>query len=134
MDRNEVYQEIERTFGFVPDWIKDIPDLAIGEMWELMKKLDLSDSTSIPPKYKELIGVAVATVIRCQYCTYFHTEAAKLNGASDEEVKEAVLLAGLTNLFSNYLNGSQYDLEHFKKETDKMAEYARDHMLATIEG
>ncbi|MFG3405457.1 carboxymuconolactone decarboxylase family protein [Streptomyces sp. NPDC048142] len=27
---------------------------------------------------------------KCRYCTLFHTEAAKLFGATDEEIQEAV--------------------------------------------
>ncbi len=126
MERREVYQEAEQIFGLVPDWIKGMPDSAIGEMWELMKKVQMSDKTAIPPKFKELIGLAVASSLHCRYCTYFHTEAAKLNGATDEEVKEAVLMGSLTTLFSTYLNGSQTDFEHFKQETDKAIKNVRE--------
>ncbi len=124
--RTEIYQEVEQIFGVVPDWIKSIPDNAIGEMWELMKNVQASDNTAIPPKYKELIGLAVAASIKCRYCTYFHTEAAKLNGATEAEIKDALLMASLTNLFSTYLNGSQYDYDHFKEETDKAVENVRE--------
>ncbi len=126
MNRQEVYREVEKMFGLVPDWIKEIPDTGIGDLWELMKKVELSDKTAIPPKYKELIGVAVAATLRCHYCSYFHTEAARLNGATEDEIREALLLGSLTNLFSTFLNGSQYDLEHFKKETDEMVEHVRE--------
>ncbi len=128
MDRNEVYREVEGMFGLVPEWIKSIPDAAIDEFWQLMKKVELSDSTSIPPKYKELIGLAVASTLHCQYCTYFHTEAAKLNGATEDEVKEAILVGSLTNLFSTFLNGSQYDIDKFKEEVDKMVENVKEKM------
>ncbi len=32
--------------------------------------------------YKELIGIAVSGATHCRYCAYFHTEAAKLFGAT----------------------------------------------------
>ena len=44
-------------------------------------------------KYKELIGLAVSGATRCRYCCYFHTEAARLFGATDEEITEAALIA-----------------------------------------
>ena len=129
MDRNEVYREVEEMFGSVPEWIKSIPGSAIGEFWQLMKKVQLSDKTAIPPKFKELIGLAVASTLHCQYCTYFHTEAARMNGATDDEIKEAILMSSLTNLFSTYLNGSQIDLEQFKAEVNKIGEHVREASL-----
>ena len=125
MDRKEVFREVERIFGLVPDWIQSLPDEVVGDLWEIMKKVQLSTDTAIPPKYKELIGLAVSSTLRCRYCTYFHTEAAKFNGATEKEIKEALMMAGIVNLFSTYLNGSQYDLEKFKRETDEMLEHVR---------
>ena len=128
MDRNEILNDVERTFGSVPDFLKEIPDTALEEFWGLMKKVEMSQDTTIPPKYKELIGVAVAAALHCRYCSYFHTEAAKLNGATEDEIKEALLVASLTNLYSTFLNGSQYDLESFKKEVDRTI-YSVKHMM-----
>ena len=50
-----------------------------------MKKYSFSES-KIPAKYRELIGLAIAASIKCPYCAYFHTQAAKMNGATDEEI------------------------------------------------
>ncbi len=119
MKRTEVLKEIEGQFGFAPDWIKEIPESAIGNVWGLMKEVQLL-KTGIPNKYKELIGLAVAATTKCRYCIFFHTEAAKANGATDNEIKEALMMAGATNLFSTWINGSEYDFEKFKKETLKM--------------
>ena len=47
-----------------------MPDKAIGAEWELFKRAVLSDDTSIPPKYKELIGVAVAAAMACWFIPY----------------------------------------------------------------
>src|SRR4030042_5073754 len=125
MDRKEVFREVEQIFGLVPDWIRSLPDEVVGELWNIMKKVQLSTDTGIPPKYKELIGLAVASTLRCRYCTYFHTEAAKLDGATEKEIKEALMMAGIVSLFSTYINGSQYHLEKFERETDEMVEHVR---------
>ncbi len=65
--------------------------------------------TLIPNKYKELIGIGIHAETRCRYCTLFHTEAARLFGASDEEIQEAVHYSKMTVGWSAYLNGMQVD-------------------------
>jgi AhpD family alkylhydroperoxidase len=124
MNRAEVLKEVEGLFGAAPDWLKGLPESVVGDLWGMFKGVELQ-KTAIPNKYKELIGLAVAATIKCKYCTLFHTEAAKANGATDGEIKEALLMGGATNLFSTWLNGSQYDFEKFKKETSMMLEGAR---------
>ena len=119
MKKAEALKEIEGMFKFAPDWIKAVPESAAGDIWGLMKDVQLQ-KTAIPNKYKELIGLAVAATIKCRYCIFFHTEAAKANGATDDEIKEALLMGGVTNLFSTWINGSEYDFDKFKKETLKM--------------
>lgn len=47
----------------------------------------------IPPKYRELIALAVAHTTQCVYCLDVHTGAAIAAGASKGEVAEAALLA-----------------------------------------
>ena len=68
---------------------------------------------------KELIGLAVASQIPCAYCVYFHTAAARANGATEEEVREAVAMAAVSRHWSTVLNGMQVDLSTFKADTDR---------------
>ena len=124
MKKAEVAKEVEGLFGSVPDWMGAFPESVVGDVWGMFKNVELQ-KTAIPNKYKELIGLAVAATIKCKYCTLFHTEAAKANGATDGEIKEALLMGGATNLFSTWLNGSQYDFAKFKRETSMMLEGAR---------
>lgn len=44
-------------------------------------------------KHKQLIAVAVAHVTQCPYCIRGHTRAAARDGASPEEVMEAIWVA-----------------------------------------
>jgi AhpD family alkylhydroperoxidase len=44
-------------------------------------------------KVKELIAVAVTHVTQCEACTALHTRNAKLAGATDGEIAEAVFVA-----------------------------------------
>ena len=50
---------------------------------------------------------------------------AKLNGATDEEVREAVAMGAITRHWSTVLNGTEIDLAAFKKEIDAVVEHAK---------
>jgi AhpD family alkylhydroperoxidase len=112
------YKDIQATLGSVPDMFRTLPDVAVAGAWAEIKGVQLNPKTALDGKTKELLGLAVAAQIPCQYCIYFHTEAAKLNGASDEEIKEAVAMAAIVRHWSTMLNGSQVDPATFKKQTD----------------
>lgn len=125
--RSAVEEEMRETVGLVPTFFKDIPDELIGHEWELFKRLELGE-TLIPNKYKELMGVALHAETKCDYCTLFHTEAAKLFGATDEEIQEAAHYAKMSVGWSAYLNGTQQDFDQFAEELDRMGEHLSTHM------
>jgi AhpD family alkylhydroperoxidase len=129
MTRTEIDRDIEATLGLVPRFMQDVPDYLIESEWASFKNLQLSDQTAIPNKHKELIGLAVSAATRCRYCVYFHTEAARLFGASDEEITEAALIAKNTMAWSTYLNGMAYDFDEFRREFDRIAEHVRAQMM-----
>jgi len=127
MTRAEVDRDIEASFGLVPQFMQDVPDYLIESEWTSFKSLVLSE-TAIPNKYKELIGLGVSAATRCRYCAYFHTEAARLFGATEEEVNEACLVAKNTMAWSTYLNAKMYDFDEFRREFDRITEYVRSQM------
>jgi AhpD family alkylhydroperoxidase len=112
------YRDIEQTLGSVPSFFRQLPETAIAGAWAEMKAFQLNPKTQLNGKTKELIGLAVAAQIPCQYCIYFHTAAAKANGATDEEIKETVAMAAVVRHWSTVLNGMQVDIGGFKRETD----------------
>ncbi|RWH71994.1 MAG: carboxymuconolactone decarboxylase family protein [Mesorhizobium sp.] len=114
------YKDIQATLGTVPDMFKTLPDVAVAGAWAEIKGVQLNPNTALNGKTKELMGLAVASQIPCQYCIYFHTLAARANGASDEEIKEAIAMAAIVRHWSTMLNGSQVDLATFKKQTDDL--------------
>ena len=124
MDRKQVYKEIEETLGLVPTFFKVIPDSTLEMEWHLMKRVQMEPG-AIPNKYRELIGLAMAATTRCKYCTFFHTEMAKLNGATDAEIEDAVHFAKSSAGWSTYLNGLQLDFEQFKAEILKTVQYVQ---------
>jgi AhpD family alkylhydroperoxidase len=113
--RSEVETEMKEMLGLVPSFFNRIPDRFLDAEWELFKGLELGE-TLIPNKYKELMGVAIHAETKCRYCTLFHTEAAKLFGATDEELQEAVHYSKMSVGWSVYLNGTQEDYERFADE------------------
>lgn len=105
------------------------PDYALAGAWENFKSLNGTDS-KIPPKYRELLQLAVAAQIPCQYCVYYHTASARAFGATEEEIKEAVAQGAQTRYWSMILQGNQVDFEKFKEEFNAamqhMAEKAKN--------
>ena len=90
----------------------------------------LSDQTAIPNKYKEMIGLAVSGATRCRYCAYFHAEAARLFGATEDEIMETALIAKNTMGWSTYLNTLQFDYDAFTREFDQVTTHVREQMAA----
>lgn len=124
MTREEIYHDIEQTLGIVPSFMKSIPDEFLANEWDLFKRIQLGETT-IPNKYKELMGVAVSAATRCRFCALFHSEAAKLHGATDAEIEEAVHFAKLSSGWSVYIHGMQTDYEEFKTELHTITEYLK---------
>lgn len=114
-----VYKDIRDTLGLVPSFLKSYPSYGLVGAWESMKGLELNPETSLPAKYKELILISVASQIPCRFCTYFHSEIAKLNKASDMEINEAISLSGITRKWSAFLNGVQINVGEFRSEIDR---------------
>jgi AhpD family alkylhydroperoxidase len=112
-------QEIVSMFGFFPLIFQAYPEYALAGAWENFKELG-SPESKIPPKYRELIQLAVAAQIPCVYCVYFHTASAQAFGATDQEIKEAIAQGANTRQWSMILQGNQVDFDTFKKEVQMM--------------
>ncbi len=117
--------DIQKTLGFVPQFFTKLPDGMLPGAWEEMKGLQLNPNTALDGKTKELIGLGVAAQVPCRYCIVAHTEFAKLNGASDAQVGEAVAMAAITRQFSTFLNGIQTDETRFRAEIARLVANAK---------
>lgn len=114
------YKDIEATIGQLPSMFKAFPKAGIAGAWAEFKSIQLNPATALDGKTKELIGLAVSAQIPCHYCIYLHTKAAKLNGATDQEIGEAVAMAAISRHWSTVLNGMQVDTATFERETDEI--------------
>jgi AhpD family alkylhydroperoxidase len=124
MTRKHVEQDMQETLGLVPSFFAAVPDYLIESEWASFKALQLSE-TAIPNKYKELIGLGIAGATRCRYCAYYHAEAARLFGATEEEITEAALFAKASMGWSTFLNTMQMDYEIFTRELDAIVNHVK---------
>ena len=128
-NRHDAERDIEETLGLVPEFFARVPDYLLPTEWASFKALEFGE-TAIPNKYKEMIGLAVSGATRCRYCAYFHTEAARLFGATEDEINETALIAKNTMGWSTYLNTLQFDYNQFVTEFDEITAHVRQQMAA----
>jgi AhpD family alkylhydroperoxidase len=124
MLRDKVHKEMKQLLGLVPSFFKTVPDDVLEQEWTLFKRIEMDDGP-IPTKYRELMGVAIAGTTHCRYCSLFHTEMAKLNGASEQEIEFATRVAKNSAGWSTYLNGMQVDYDEFREELVKIGKHLR---------
>ena len=101
----------------MPWFFQGMPEAAQQPSWDLNKAIYSADA-AIPKKYQQLIALAVAAQIPCLYCIYAHTKGAEKNGATPEEIREAVGVASIVRMWSTNVQGNQIDLDKFKATID----------------
>jgi AhpD family alkylhydroperoxidase len=69
----------------------------------------------IPEKEAHLVALGTSAAIKCQYCIPYHVSELKRLGASEDEIKTAVLIAADIMKMSTLFYGNEFDLEAFKK-------------------
>jgi AhpD family alkylhydroperoxidase len=117
--------EMKAMFGSVPVMFTKLPMHVRASAWEWFKATE-NPNASIPTKYGELIGLAVASQIPCEYCVYAHTTMAKMLGATEEEIQEAVQKGAEVRHWSTILNGNQVSFESFKSNWDAILKFAKE--------
>ena len=114
--RDAVNAEVTAMFGGVPSFMQGVADAAVVGLWQQTKSLTLSDSTALDPKSKALISLAVSAQIPCEYCVWMDTNSARMFGATDQEIAEAVAIAAHTRYMSATFYGLQTDFDVLKAE------------------
>ena len=111
--------ESTKMFGALLPELEVYPDSGVAGVWAWMK--DVEDGKGvIDAKTRELIGLAVASQIPCQYCIYYHRKAALAQGATEQELREAAAVAAGTRHWSTMLYGAQVDIDEYKAKMDKL--------------
>lgn len=124
---DDTLKDIRQSLGIVPGFMKGLPEEVLVHDWPLFKRYTLGE-TKIPSKQRELLGLAVAANIKCPYCTFFHTAAAKLNGATDAELAETAFMASYTARWSAMIHAQHYDYNTFVKETEEIGAHLQKAM------
>ncbi len=117
-------KEIEQMMGFVPAFARAVPATLLPSWWQSAKDLEMNPTTALDGKTKQLIGLAVAAQVPCDYCIIYHTEAARLEGATEQQIAEAVGMAAVTRESSTLFNGLQIDKAQFRKDLDHLMKNA----------
>lgn len=114
---DEIRQAARDAFGVVLPDIENYPDSMVAGAWAWMS--DVEDAKgALDPKTMQLIGLAVASQIPCEYCTYYHRKAAASLGATDQEIAEAAAMAGYVRNWSAVLYGTGADVEAYHAMVD----------------
>lgn len=124
LSRAAIEAEITQMFGLVPVMFTLVPDDELELEWRLFKKVQF-DPGPVPNKYRELIGLGISATTKCQYCIAYHTEVARMFGATDAEIEATVHYAKSSAGWSAYLNGMEVDLGQFKREVRAATAYSR---------
>lgn len=129
MTSTETRNEIEQYLGQVPSFLEVLADPAFEHGWGIMRDLELGE-TELSNREKALIGLGAASAVQCQYCVHFHREESKLEGVTDDELKEATNVAGAVRYFSTALHGAEMDMDTFVEETAEIVAHVRDQQAA----
>lgn len=119
VDAASARKDIEQTLGFVPAFLARIPESALPGAWRELKELRFG-KTQLTAKDKALIALAVASQVPSAPCIASETEFAKLAGATDKEIAEAVGMAAITRNMSTMLNGQLTDERAFQADVERI--------------
>ena len=78
-------------------------------------QMALFTNGAVSEKEAHLIALGTAAATKCNYCIPYHLAEARRLGATEEEIKTAVLIAADVLRMSTLFYGNEYDLDEFKK-------------------
>ena len=79
------------------------------------KMAEFQKKSGFNAKIFNLFALSAAAGMKCEYCVIAHTYEAKKAGATEEEIKIAVMIAGVVSMNSTVLYGNQYSQDKLKK-------------------
>jgi AhpD family alkylhydroperoxidase len=127
-DAASAYQQMNQMFGFVPTFARMYPASGIAGLWNETRTLYFSPNTALDDKTKNLISLAVSAQTPCSYCIVLDTGFARGAGATEQEMGEAIAMAGLTRHWSTMLNGAQIDERQFRTQVDRLMQDMQQRM------
>jgi AhpD family alkylhydroperoxidase len=117
-EASTAYEDIGETYGAISGFFRLFSRDDIADVWHAFRTLQLNPTIVMAARTRELISVAVAAQGPCRPCVYFHAAAALANGASREEIREAVGVGAATRRLNFAFMETWVDFDTFKRETD----------------
>ncbi len=94
MDIKELLKAMEEELGSEPETMVLLSRLDPKSVFEHANSKNFAMSGEhIPPKYKLLMSVAISAALGFETCMEIYTKVAKKKGITNEEIKEAIMLA-----------------------------------------
>ncbi|NIT61327.1 MAG: hypothetical protein GWN00_35515 [Aliifodinibius sp.] len=121
LTRQEIIEDITNSFGFVPDWLNDMPDKVLEQYWD--NHVWSCNDSKLLHRDKVLIAFGAAAALNCGYRTPFHTAQMRLHGFDDDQIKEAGWVVQNVAGASAYLYGVGYSQEKFLRELGALVKY-----------
>jgi AhpD family alkylhydroperoxidase len=87
-------ESVKERYGEVPyiiNFMKDMPELFVSRM--IYENSVMREFKNMDPKTVELIGIAVASALRCEHCLKTHIRVGERIGVTKEEMFDAILIA-----------------------------------------
>ncbi len=85
---------------------------AVGDAYNAWKTQAMN-AGAIDKKTKELMALAAACAIQCEYCIDSHAQKAKAYGATPQEIAETIAVAGVVKVGATISYGINA-LKHFE--------------------
>ena len=113
--------DIEKTVGFVPEFVKAIPDVWLPGVWEEMKGFEINPKTALSGQGQGADRPGRGGAGRQPRHRLRRTRSARGPTApATAEVGEAVAIAALARHWSTFFNGIQLDEAKFRAEIAKL--------------
>lgn len=97
----EVFDELKEKMGMVPNFFR--AQAAVDPEWTAINlsrwKHIMHNERKLDRKTKELVALTVSLVNNCEYCCMAHEGAAKMAGATENEINE---LKQVVELFQSF--------------------------------
>jgi AhpD family alkylhydroperoxidase len=119
-DAASVLKDAQQSFGFVPEFVRRFPAEALPGAWLSFRNVEMNPASALPGKVKSLLSLAVASQIPCRYCVIADTEFAKLEGASDREIAEAVTMGSIARQYITLVEGLQLDEKAYRRDWERL--------------
>ncbi|MDD3407570.1 MAG: carboxymuconolactone decarboxylase family protein [Methanomicrobium sp.] len=87
-------KRVEKQDGSIPLIFKRMSKRPEVLLSHLLYKSSVTETSTLDPKYVELICLAVGAALNCRHCTEYHMRGALKKGATKDEILEVILLAG----------------------------------------